>query len=72
MVNPNEYEPIHFDSVSRYAPGGLPAVNIGDHLQDGRYEFLNMLGQGFYSNVWLARDNRLVELYLTQVVTLRI
>jgi len=72
MFNPKEYVPIDFEGVEMYAPGRLPAVNIGDHLQDGRYEILNKLGHGFHSNVWLARDNRLVELYLTQVVTLRI
>jgi len=66
MVNPNEYESISFDSVENYAPGRLPVVNLGDYFQDGRYKILNKLGQGGYSHVWLAWDNRLVELYLTQ------
>jgi len=46
------------DSVERYTFGKLPAVNIGDRFQDGRYRILNKLGQGSYTNVWLARDNQ--------------
>jgi hypothetical protein len=42
---------------------GFLDVNIGDELgPDGCYVVLRKLGYGVYSNVWLARDKRLVEI----------
>ena len=58
MFNPEDYEPINFDNAGNYVHGKLPAIDINDYFQDGRYEILNKLGEGGYSNVWLARDHQ--------------
>jgi len=44
---------------------GFLDVSINDELgPDGCYVVLRKLGYGIYSNVWLARDKRLVEMNL--------
>jgi len=37
-----------------YRPGGLHPVNLGDTFCDGKYKVIRKLGEGSYSNVWLA------------------
>ncbi|KAJ5318810.1 uncharacterized protein N7506_011514 [Penicillium brevicompactum] len=52
-------EPLH-----RYHEGGYHPIILGEFLHSGRYKVLHKLGWGGYSTVWLARDQRLDELYV--------
>lgn len=44
------------ESVTRYRPGGLHPIHIGDTFKDGQYIVVNKLGHGVSSTVWLAKD----------------
>lgn len=44
------------EDVSRYRPGGLYPVYLGDKLGGVRYKIVQKLGHGASSTVWLARD----------------
>jgi serine/threonine-protein kinase SRPK3 len=43
--------------LERYCPGGFHPITAGDRLHD-RYRIVHKLGFGYYSTVWLARDER--------------
>lgn len=44
------------EDPDKYTVGGLHPLLIGDVLKDGRYRIVHKLGFGFFSTVWLARD----------------
>lgn len=48
------------EEMSKYCPGGLHPVCLGDTFKDGRYKIRHKLGWGGYSTVWLAKDKRYV------------
>src|SRR5690554_5153541 len=45
---------------SRYKPGGLHPVEVGDTFNDGRYIVIHKLGFGGFSSVWAAHDKKYV------------
>ncbi|OAA57871.1 serine/threonine-protein kinase SRPK3 [Niveomyces insectorum RCEF 264] len=48
--------------VEDYHPGGLHPVDLGDVFKEGQYKVIRKLGEGSFSNVWLARDTKYVSL----------
>lgn len=53
------FEPITFlcEWVEDYRPGGYHPVVLGD-VFNNRYKVIRKLGEGSYSTVWLARDQK--------------
>ncbi|KAM3446439.1 hypothetical protein MY3296_009673 [Beauveria thailandica] len=47
--------------IEDYRPGGYHPVLLGDLFNDGQYKVIRKLGEGSYSTVWLARDERQVK-----------
>lgn len=54
----DEYENLGFwtENLSRYESGKFFAVHLGDLLGNGRYRVLHKLGNGGFSQIWLAKD----------------
>ncbi|KAM3524579.1 hypothetical protein NHJ13051_004448 [Beauveria bassiana] len=48
--------------IEDYRPGGYHPVLLGDLFDDGQYQVIRKLGEGSFSTVWLARDERYVAL----------
>ncbi|KAM0665997.1 hypothetical protein ACQRIU_005341 [Beauveria bassiana] len=44
--------------IEDYRPGGYHLVLLGDLFNDGQYKVIRKLGEGSFSTVWLARDER--------------
>jgi non-specific serine/threonine protein kinase len=44
--------------IESYHPGGYHPVHLGDTFNNGQYKVIRKLGEGAYSTVWLARDQR--------------
>ncbi|KAM3490723.1 hypothetical protein MY3957_005979 [Beauveria namnaoensis] len=44
--------------IEDYRPGGYHPVLLGDLFNDGQYKVIRKLGEGSFSTVWLARDER--------------
>lgn len=49
--------------VEDYHPSGLHPVDLGDVFKDGQYRVIRKLGEGAFSNVWLARDLKYAGLF---------
>jgi hypothetical protein len=51
------------EDLSKYEQDVYYAVHLGDEFGEGRYKVLHKLGNGVFSQVWLARDqcSRLFE-----------
>ncbi|KGQ05656.1 Serine/threonine-protein kinase SRPK [Beauveria bassiana D1-5] len=50
--------------IEDYRPGGYHPVLLGDLFDDGQYKVIRKLGEGSFSTVWLARDERQVKSYV--------
>ncbi|KAH8707274.1 Dual specificity tyrosine-phosphorylation-regulated kinase 3 [Beauveria bassiana] len=50
--------------IEDYRPGGYHPVLLGDLFNDGQYKVIRKLGEGSFSTVWLARDERQVKSYV--------
>lgn len=46
------------ESVEDYRPGGYHPVHLGDTFNANQYKVIRKLGEGSYSTVWLALDQR--------------
>jgi non-specific serine/threonine protein kinase len=44
--------------VEQYRPGGYHPVHLGDVFNNGQYKVIRKLGNGSYSTVWFARDQK--------------
>lgn len=57
------------EDIERYRPGGYHPLQIGDKLNNGRYQVVDKLGYGGYSTTWLARDLRNATYVALKVAT---
>lgn len=57
--------------VDRYCPGGYHPIEVNDTLNQ-RYHIVDKLGQGGYSTIWLARDQKLNNYVAVKVGTARL
>lgn len=48
----------HCEDVNCYRKGSFCPVHLGERLDNDTYTVVYKLGHGFFSTVWLARDNR--------------
>ncbi|RAK85729.1 kinase-like protein [Aspergillus costaricaensis CBS 115574] len=48
--------------IEEYHPGGYHPVILGDSFNNGQYKVIRKLGEGSYSTVWLARNEKYVAL----------
>ncbi|EPE02435.1 serine protein [Ophiostoma piceae UAMH 11346] len=46
------------ECVEDYFPGSYHPVHLGDVFNNGQYEVIRKLGEGSFSTVWLARDQK--------------
>jgi serine/threonine protein kinase len=44
--------------IEGYHPGGYHPVHFGDVFKDGQYKVKRKLGEGSFSTVWLAFDQK--------------
>ncbi|KFY38574.1 hypothetical protein V494_04318 [Pseudogymnoascus sp. VKM F-4513 (FW-928)] len=57
------------EKLSRYRPGGLHPVALGDTFDDERYTVVHKLGNGGFSTVWVAYDDVRCEWVALKIMT---
>lgn len=56
------------EPIANYRPGGYHPVQVGDSLNNGRYQILHKVGWGGFSTVWAARGEEDGQNYAVKIL----